>query len=39
MKMAVFWVLALCSVVEVYQHFRGAPLTGDYPDDGSNKHL
>jgi hypothetical protein len=24
MKMAVFWVVALCSLVEVYQCFRGA---------------
>jgi hypothetical protein len=24
MEMAVFWVVALCSLVEVYQHFRGA---------------
>jgi hypothetical protein len=23
MKMAVFWVVAPCSLVEVYQHFRG----------------
>jgi hypothetical protein len=23
MKMAVFWVVALCSLVEVYQRFRG----------------
>jgi hypothetical protein len=22
-KMAVFWVVALCSLLEVYQHFRG----------------
>jgi hypothetical protein len=24
MKMAVFWVIALCHLVDVYQHFRGA---------------
>jgi hypothetical protein len=24
MKMVVFWDVALCSVVEVYQYFRGA---------------
>jgi hypothetical protein len=24
MKMAVFWVVAQCSLVEVYQRFRGA---------------
>jgi hypothetical protein len=23
MKMAIFWVVALCSMVEVYHHFRG----------------
>jgi hypothetical protein len=23
MKMAVFWVVAPCSLVEIYQHFRG----------------
>jgi hypothetical protein len=23
MKMAVFWVVALCSLIEVYQRFRG----------------
>jgi hypothetical protein len=23
MKMSVFWVVALCSLVEVYQRFRG----------------
>jgi hypothetical protein len=25
MKMVVFWVVAPCSLVEVYQHFRGQP--------------
>jgi hypothetical protein len=30
MKMAVFWVVAPCSLVEVYHHFRG---------DGGSKHL
>jgi hypothetical protein len=24
MKVAVFWVVTLCSLVEVYQHFRGS---------------
>jgi hypothetical protein len=24
MKMAVFWVVALCSLVKVYRRFRGA---------------
>jgi hypothetical protein len=32
MKMAVFWVIAQCSLVEVYRRFRGA-------DVGSSKHL
>jgi hypothetical protein len=37
-KMAVFWVVALCSLVEFYQRFRGPllpPSSG--PDDGGNK--
>jgi hypothetical protein len=33
-KMAVFWVVAPCSLVEVYQRFRGP---WDRPDDGSSK--
>jgi hypothetical protein len=28
MKRAVFWVAVLCNLVEVYQHFRGAPSSG-----------
>jgi hypothetical protein len=24
MKMAAFWVVVLCSLVEIYRHFRGA---------------
>jgi hypothetical protein len=35
-KMAVFWVVALCSLVEVYQCFRGPCY---HPDDGSSKDL
>jgi hypothetical protein len=31
-KMAVFWVVAPCSLVEVYHCFRG-------PDDGGSKGL
>jgi hypothetical protein len=31
MKIAVFWVVAPCSLVEVYQ--------GDGPDDGGSKDL
>jgi hypothetical protein len=30
-KMAVFWVVAPCSLVEIYQRFR--------PDDGGSKVL
>jgi hypothetical protein len=33
-KMAVFWVVAPCSLVEVYQCFRG-----HRPDDGGSKDL
>jgi hypothetical protein len=33
-KMAVFWVVAQFSLVEVYQHFRD-----DRPDDGGSKDL
>jgi hypothetical protein len=33
MKIAVFWVVAPCSLVEVYQRFRGRP------DDGGSKDL
>jgi hypothetical protein len=36
--MAVFWVVAPCSLVEVYRHFRGACCLhhqgDDRPDDG-----
>jgi hypothetical protein len=32
--MAVFWVVAPCSLVEIYQRFRG-----DGPDDGGSKDL
>jgi hypothetical protein len=33
MKMTVFWVVAQCSLVEVYHH------QGDRPDDGGSKDL
>jgi hypothetical protein len=34
-KMAVFWVVAHCSLLEFYRRFRG-----DYrPDDGGSKYL
>jgi hypothetical protein len=44
MKMAVFWVVAPCSLVEVHQCFRGPCCLhhqGDthHPDDGGSKHL
>jgi hypothetical protein len=35
MKIAVFWVVAPCSLVEVYQRFRG----DDRLDDGGSKDL
>jgi hypothetical protein len=35
-KMAVFWVVAPYSLVEVYQRFRG---TTHRPDDGGSKDL
>jgi hypothetical protein len=34
-KMAVFWVVAPCSLVEVYQRFR----VRERPDDGGSKEL
>jgi hypothetical protein len=43
MKMAVFWVLAPRSLVEVYQRFRGSCCLhhqgDDDPDDGGSKYL
>jgi hypothetical protein len=39
-KMAVFWVVAPCSLVEIYQRFRGPCCLhhqGDRPDDGGNR--
>jgi hypothetical protein len=38
MKMAVFWVVAPCRLVEVYQRFKG-PCSGHRPDDGGSKDL
>jgi hypothetical protein len=38
--MAVFWVVAPCSLVEIYQRFRGPCCfhhQGDRPDDGGSK--
>jgi hypothetical protein len=42
MKMAVFWVVVPCSLVEVYQRFRGTCCLhhhGDDDDDGGTKYL
>jgi hypothetical protein len=38
MKMAVFWVVASCSLVGVYRHFRSSCCLHHHPDGGS-KHL
>jgi hypothetical protein len=39
-KMAVFWVVGPCSLVEVYQRFRGdCYLHYHRPDDGGSKEL
>jgi hypothetical protein len=38
-KMAVFWVVALCSLLEVYQRFRGQPwLTNSYISNCFHAH-
>jgi hypothetical protein len=37
-KIAVFWVVAPCSLVEVYRRFRGVA-EGHRPDDGGSKDL
>jgi hypothetical protein len=44
MKMDVFWVVAPCSLVEVYQCFRGTRCLhhqddAHHPDDGGSKYL
>jgi hypothetical protein len=40
LKMAVFWDVAPCSLVEVYRRFRGAScLHRDRPDDGGSGQL
>jgi hypothetical protein len=38
-KMAVFWVLAPCSLVEIYQRLRGPWCPHHGPDDGGIKDL
>jgi hypothetical protein len=37
--MAVFWVIAPCSLVEVYQRFRGAYYLHHRPKDEGSKYL
>jgi hypothetical protein len=42
MKMVVFWVVAPCSLVNLYRRFRGSCCLhhqGDRPDDLGNKHV
>jgi hypothetical protein len=39
MKMAVFWVVALCSLEEVYQRLGGTWCLHHRPDDGGSKDL
>jgi hypothetical protein len=38
-KMAVFWVVAPCSLIEIYQHFRGPCCLQHQGDDGGSKVL
>jgi hypothetical protein len=38
-KMTVLWDAVPCSVVEVYQYFRGACCLSHYPNDGGSKCL
>jgi hypothetical protein len=38
-KMAIFWIVAPCSLVEVYRRFRGACCLHYQGDDGGRKHL
>jgi hypothetical protein len=39
MKMAVFWVVAPCCLVDVYQRLRGACWRDRRSDSGGSKHL
>jgi hypothetical protein len=38
-KIAVFWVVALCSLVEVYQRFKGPCWLHHHGNDGGSKDL
>jgi hypothetical protein len=37
--MAVLWVVAQCSLIEIYRRFRGAYFLHHRPDDGGSKEL
>jgi hypothetical protein len=39
MKIRAFWDVALCSLTEVHQRFRGAYGLHHGPDDGGSAHL
>jgi hypothetical protein len=39
MKMAIFWVVAMCTVVRVYQRFRGLYRLHHQGDDGGSTDL
>jgi hypothetical protein len=39
MKMALFWVVATCSLVEVYQLFRGVCSLHNQGDGPEDSHL
>jgi hypothetical protein len=38
LKMAVFWVVTSCNLVEAYWHFKGACCL-HHPDDEGSKHI
>jgi hypothetical protein len=39
MKTAVFWVVVLCSQVEIYRYYRCTCCFKHRPDDGGSTHL
>jgi hypothetical protein len=39
MKMTAFWDIALCSLMDIEQHFRGAYCFHHHPDDEGSKPL